>query len=218
MDHLRSRLIEGAGGRDFSGIAGCELPIWFGESLADLPPRRSDESIIEPLLDAMAEARVDRNAVARLTNEIAERGFPSVMPPVIEQGATPDGSAGFIANVNFGAQSGQLYSTGLGFDVQLSRPTPTTATDVLDLLQGIVTSHDKPVIQHLIVTAGGPDRRGLRYPGEEIQAAFMAQQPGFSVRAHYLRTVRLHLWSARRRHPRCCAGPAGGHQRTRHRD
>jgi hypothetical protein len=74
MDHLRKRLIAGGGGRDFSGVTGCLLWVWFGEKLDELPPKRWDDSIIEPLLDAIAECEVDHAAVARLNQEIADRG------------------------------------------------------------------------------------------------------------------------------------------------
>ncbi len=60
MDHLRERLIAGGGGRDFSGVAGCLLSVWFGEKLDELPPKRWDDSIIEPLLDAIADCKVDQ--------------------------------------------------------------------------------------------------------------------------------------------------------------
>jgi hypothetical protein len=118
MNHLRERLIAGGGGRDFSGVAGCLLSVWFGEKLDELPPKRWDDSIIEPLLDAVADCKVDHAAIARLTQEIAERGFPQVLPPVIETGKTPDESAGFVANAVLGPTEGVRFSTGLGFEVQ----------------------------------------------------------------------------------------------------
>lgn len=40
MDHLRQRLVSGAGDRDFSGVSGCVLSVWFGATLSDLPPKR----------------------------------------------------------------------------------------------------------------------------------------------------------------------------------
>lgn len=197
MEHLRARLIATAGARDFSGIAGCVLSVWFGAQLRDLPPKRWDESVVEPLLDSMASCRVDHDAVARLNREIAERGFPQVMPPVVATGSTPDNSAGFVANVVLGPTEGVRFSTGLGFDVQLSRPSEITGAGAVKMLQRIVSDHDQPAIQHLLVTAGGPDRSGVRYPAEEAVAAFLLAQPAVAVRARYLLSVSIHLWSAR---------------------
>jgi hypothetical protein len=198
MDHLRERLIAGGGGRDFSGVAGCLLSVWFGETLDDLPPRRWDDSIIEPLLDVIAETKVDHAAIARLTQEVAERGFPQVMPPVIETGKTPDGSAGFVANAVLGPTEGARFSTGLGFEVQLHLPEQVTYRSAKANLDRIVSRHDQPQIEHLLLTAGGPDRTGMRFPGEEVIAGFLAEQPEFHVEVERLQRVTLHLWSARR--------------------
>ncbi len=198
MEHLRARLVEGGGGRDFSGVAGCVLSIWFGENLSGLPPKRWDDSVVEPLLDCIADCQVDHAAIARLNQEIAERGFPQVMPPVIETRTTPDGTAGFVANALLGPMDGARFSTGLGFEVQLQMSVHVTATSARVNLDRIVHQHDKPEIDHLLLTAGGPDRGGMRFPGEEAVAAFIAEQPGLSVAAGCLERVTLHLWSARR--------------------
>jgi hypothetical protein len=198
MNHLRERLIAGGGGRDFSGVAGCLLSMWFGEKLDELPPKRWDDSIIEPLLDAVADCKVDHAAIARLTQEIAERGFPQVLPPVIETGKTPDESAGFVANAVLGPTEGVLFSTGLGFEVQLHLPEQVTYGSAQVNLDRIVNQHDQPQIEHLLLTAGGPDRTGMRFPGEEAIAGFLAEQPALHVEVQHLRRVTLHLWSARR--------------------
>jgi hypothetical protein len=96
--------MQGADDRDFSGIAGCLVSVWFGEHVNGLPPKRSDDSVVEPLLDLLAETEVDRDGIARMMQEVAERGFPQMMPPVISSKSTPDNSAGFIANVVADAQ------------------------------------------------------------------------------------------------------------------
>ncbi len=62
--------------------------------------------------------------------------------------------------------------------------------------QRIVTAHDKPEIEHLLITVGGPDIDGIRYPGEEILGAFVAEGPSLTIEAEHLRSVTMHLWSA----------------------
>ena len=198
MDHLRERLIAGGGGRDFSGVAGCVLSVWFGARLDDLPPKRWDDSIIDPLLDAIAECKVDHAAIARLIQEVAARGFPQVLPPVIATGKTPDESAGFTANALLAPTEGARFSTGLGFEIQLHLPEQVTYSSARANLNRIVNQHDQPQIEHLLLTAGAPDRTGTRFPGEEVIAGFLAEQPGFSVETEHLQRVTLHLWSTRR--------------------
>jgi len=65
-------------------------------------------------------------------------------------------------------------------------------------LDRIVSQHDQPRIEHLLLTAGGPDRTGTRFPGEEVIAGFLAEQPGLYVEVDHLQRGTLHLWSARR--------------------
>jgi hypothetical protein len=65
-------------------------------------------------------------------------------------------------------------------------------------LSRIVHDHDKAEIEHLLVTAGGPDRLGVRYPGEELLAAFIAEQEELAISVNHLRRLTLHLWAGRR--------------------
>jgi hypothetical protein len=65
-------------------------------------------------------------------------------------------------------------------------------------LDRIVSQHDQPQIEHLLLTAGGPDRTGMRFAGEEVIAAFLAEQPRLYIEVEHLQRVTLHLWSARR--------------------
>ena len=51
-------------------------------------------------------------------------------------------------------------------------------------------------IEHLLITVGGPDIDGIRYPGEEILGAFVAEGPSLTIEAEHLRSVTMHLWSA----------------------
>lgn len=198
IGHLRERLVAGGGGRDFSGVAGCLLSVWFGATLDQLPPKRWDDSIIDPLLDAIAECKVDHAAIARLTQEVAERGFPQVFPPVVATGRTTDESAGFVANAVLGPTEGTRFSTSLGFEIQLHLQDQMTYRGAKARLDRIVSQHDQPHIEHLLLTAGGPDRTGMRFPGEEVIAGFLLEQPGLDLEVAHLKRVTLHLWSARR--------------------
>lgn len=197
MQRLRARLVEHAGQRDFSGVAGCVISIWFGAQLRHLPPKNWDDSLINPLLDEIADCRVDREGIARLIAEVAERGFPQTRPPVVATASLPNDVAGFVANAVAAPHSSAQFSTGLGFEVDLARQNDLTESVVRAHLDRLVTSHDKPQIQHLLITAGGPDVEGFRYPGEELAAGFLAQLPDLSVKAKSLQKVTLHFWSAR---------------------
>lgn len=195
LAHLEQRLDAVSGDRDFSGVAGCVVSIWFGENLAELPPRRTDDSIIEPLLDELENATVDHQAIDALLATVAASGFPEILPPVITQGTTPDGSAGFVANrLVAPAHAGQIPG-GRGFQIGLHTPQQWRESELQAQLQRITSDHDKPEIEHLLVTAGGPDPNGIRYPGEEAYAAFLVERDDLMISAEHLTQVTLHLWS-----------------------
>lgn len=193
---LSERLASDAAGRDFSGIAGCVVSVWFGEQMQEQPPKRTDASLLDPLLDALGDAHVDHAAHRALSDEIAKRGFPDVLPPIMTEGKTPDGDAGFIANVACEPEQAHERFGELGFGIQLHMPRQVTATDVAGELSRLVSKHDKPEIEALVITAGGPDRNGVRYPAEEAFASLAVTDGESAIEAAYLTQVRLHLWSA----------------------
>jgi len=122
------------------------------------------------------------------------------MPPVVATGSIGSDAAGFVANVLLGPTDGLRFSTGLGFEVQLARSAEVTASGAISTLLRLVTTHDQPAIRHLVLTAGGPDRRGTRYPGEEAIASFLLSLPNIEIQANHLVSVAVHLWAARRIH------------------
>ena len=197
FDHLRRKLLGGAGNRDFSGIRECLVSVWFGETLSDLPPPRWDDAVIEPLLVAMEACQIDRVALARLNEEISQHGFPEKLPPIIPTGRTPDGQAGFIANLLPASPGNVGFSKGLPFEISLHRPSEVRLADVQSVFERLVQSHDKPEIEHLILTAGGPDQHGFRYPAEEAVARVLIREGGVVGTAQFLKRISVHLWSMR---------------------
>jgi hypothetical protein len=199
FEQLQVRLAAGAGGRSFDGIQGCVLGVWFGSTLDDLPPRRSDDTIIKPLLDAMADCVVDREALADYFAETGGRP-PTVgsQGPPLSKGEISDGLAGFVANVV--APTGIGLGDGLGFAVQLTMGDRVPLSRALGVLQKLVTDHDKAEISHLLVSAGAPDRRGRRFVGEEAVARFLLDHGEVTVRANCIERVSVHLWGERSIH------------------
>lgn len=197
MDSLRERAIASVASRDFSGVAGCAISVWFGPTMTDLPPKTTDDKLVDPLLDAIEACKVDFDATASLSAQIATEGFPQVMPPLIQTGQVEiDGDgAGFVVNVVAGRDA--VFPSGLPFDLQLSRQADLSATAVVEQLQRLVTSHDKGSIDSLVVTAGGPDRSGRIFPAEEAAAVFLLGLENVAVTATHIKSVNLHLWSGR---------------------
>src|SRR5262249_19233195 len=150
---LRRKLLEGASGKTFHGIRNCAVSISFGDDLSELPPRRSDDSIVEPLLDALDACTVD--------------GAPAVPgQPVVSvgEGQTPGGEASFVVNLAApNSLEGEVFRR-FGFDIHLQMQMQLSEIDLRSKMEDVVRGHEKPEIDHLLVTAGGPDRDGLCYP------------------------------------------------------
>jgi hypothetical protein len=72
-----------------------------------------------------------------------------------------------------------------------------TLSDAFARLQNIVRSHDRPEIDHILVTAGGPDTRGYRYPAEEAIANLLLCSANSGVEAKYIKRVTMHIWHSK---------------------
>lgn len=197
---LRQRLFDGAGGRSFAGIAGTLAAVSFGSQLDELPPRRTDDSIVDDLLDALSEAIVDRQVHESLMEQVVQSGgFPQQLPPgAITQGSTPDGVATFVANVLYPENRiPPNLPGGLPFLLQLHFPQRVTRGEVETELQRLATKHDKGRIQHLLVSSGAPNREGICFPAEETFARLLFEGAAVNaVTTTHISKVSLHLWSA----------------------
>ena len=59
-----------------------------------------------------------------------------------------------------GGAPGSMLFTLAGFDIALAYTTLLTAEEAWSEVQRLVDSHDKPGVDLLLVTAGGPDANG----------------------------------------------------------
>ena len=193
VDHLRRRLLDDAGTRDFSGVRDSVVTVTFFGIDEYLPPKRTDDGIVEPLRDTIASLHIDREAVARFIAETArDDQMPDRLPVTVA--TTPDGLAHVTANPIDASQlpSGPLVER-FGFGLTFNMPHQHRIGELTPELQRLVTQHDYPTIEHLLVTAGGPDVDGIRYPSEEALAAFLLDHaPG--VVAKHISRVTMHLW------------------------
>jgi hypothetical protein len=195
---LTERLAAGAGRRDFSGLKGTAVAVWFGERMEQEPPGRSDDALVDPLLDMLADATVDRDAHRRLMEEVDKaHGLPQQLPQgFLTEGSTPDRGVGFFANVVCEPEQAEDILGPAGFSIALHMPQPLTLDDVRAELERLTLKHDKPEIESLLVTAGGPDRNGIRYPAEELVAAQLAEGGDLALEAQHIQEVFLHLWGS----------------------
>jgi hypothetical protein len=174
FSRLRDKLV--AEQRDFSKIADCWVQIWFNVGRG-LPPKQGDQETVDQLITLLEGAEIDRAAIAAATAEIMMSGFPQHLPEATMPRQTADGSAGVhIAPQAEGwaSATGTPFATALGFECGLAMSTTWVVSDFDAELQRVLVQHDQPEIQQALVTIGGPDKAGIRYPGEDVLVDFLS--------------------------------------------
>jgi hypothetical protein len=167
-------LLAKSGEGSFPNLRDTAVIVWFGLG-SGLPPKRGDREVVNALVKCMQKARIDRDRLAEVADEIAREGFPDQFP---EGGAaiywTPEKEAGFqVVPV---APRGLVgaFAKKMGFACELSMSTQVNESAVRAELERLIRQHDQEGIDHLLITLGGPDQDGLVYPAEEQLVAFLA--------------------------------------------
>jgi hypothetical protein len=195
FQQLLEKLQCGAPGHDLSNLAGCDVDVSFNQ-LAGLPPKKTDSTLVEPLLHAMSEIRIDWE-VWRTYNAKLQSGPPAVGDQVptgyMGTTTTPDEEAMLTVNGVVDPLTPGVPPNG-PVNVQFNMTMQFTATEALALMQRLVTQHDKPQIDHLIIHVGAPDVDGWWYPAEEILARFVLERADVAVQATHMERVTVHLW------------------------
>lgn len=182
---LRKRLIVDASPSNFSAIAGTEITVWFGGGRM-LPPKRSDDEILTALIRALRAFRFDR----KIVEEMGATGDPH--PPNEHNSATIlNGAVGFYLSVVPLGRLQTEFAQRTGFECSLSFVQDIKESDVARELQRVIRQHDKPSIDHLLVSAGGPDRDNVQYPADDFQLDLLSTR---SFEFKNLKRVTLHRW------------------------
>jgi len=192
---FRERLFAATKEGRLAHLRGTLVNVWFLTE-GQLPPKATDELILEGLLQELQAYRPDREGYAQAVDSIMRDGFPERLPTQLLPISTADQSAGCqIVPVEEGALSGP-FSSATGFECQLKTSTYVRQSDIRAELNRLIAQHDKAPTQHLLLTLGGPDRNGLRYPSEAQLARLLLNGQPLAVPAvAHLRRVTLHCWT-----------------------
>jgi hypothetical protein len=175
----------------FSKLAGHMVYVWFDEGSVPVgrPHKHSDETAINALMRALAEYEPK-------TDQLWRPGGtpPPETAPDLPLSDTPAGASFYAVPITNAAPSTILFTIG-GFELGLAYSTLITARGAWDEIQRLVDGHDKPGVDLLVITAGGPDVRGNLFPAEEALARFVASNPlGLSGPPDHIKRVVLHTW------------------------
>jgi hypothetical protein len=176
----------------FSKLAGHVIYVWFEESdvpALGRPHKRSDTAALEALVKALAEYEPKTDHLWSASGQ-----FPEQMDelPLVD---TPAGAKFYAVPITNAAPSTMLFTIA-GFELGLVYTTFMTAKTAWTEVQRLVDSHDKPGVDVLLITAGGPDATGNVFPAEEVVADFVVDNPiGLTRSPHHIARVVLHSWA-----------------------
>jgi hypothetical protein len=173
----------------FTKLSGHTVYVWFDtdEAPVGLPHRRSDEDAIRELVQALADYEPK-------TEELRHDGQPPETLPDLALHET-DAGAKFYAAPIFNAVPNTMLFTLAGFELGLGYTSYVTPRKAWEEIQRLVDSHDKPGVDLLVITAGGPDLRGMIFPAEGVLATFILANPiGLTRAPNHIGRVLLHWW------------------------
>jgi hypothetical protein len=173
------------------------IRIWFGQG-ASLPPKKSDDRTLSALMKTIRDCTIHREHLASIAREIADRGFPQQLrPDDMAIFWTPNQSAGFnVSPVDHTDQPQREGRPPGNITCVLSMSSTVTSSQIQAELTRLVTeNHDNPKTDHLLITFGGPDLNGLKYPADEMLARFVTDEMLSALSVRWLKRLSLHCWT-----------------------
>jgi hypothetical protein len=184
--NLRRRILQEHG--RFSHLGGFMVYLWWPtqDGIA-LPFRPNDDAALDELLTSLASYRPTVDSTT-----IPGGGLPAEIPD-FGQVSTPSG-ASFYAVPFRNAVPDTAFRSFTGFDLGFAYTTEHTASTTTSELQRRIDQHDKPGVDWLLVTAGGPSAEGLVFPSETLVARFLTES-ALSIRPpQHISRIALHIW------------------------
>jgi hypothetical protein len=196
---LFSKLVDKVAANDTASLrhlAGTEINIWFSSDTSDIgpgrPPRVTDDSKTQKLMEALQNFELDRQRIADITADMIAHGPPQKLPEEVSP-VEKEGFGFHVASVD-NWQPRDLLTAGLGFGVSLSYALPIRKRGVREEIQRLVAAHDKEGIEQLLLVIGGPNPDGIRFPAEHYLSLWLREDPVEPVSARYIGQVTAHAW------------------------
>jgi hypothetical protein len=162
--------------------------MWINEgNEMGLPFRKTDTVAIAEVISALESYSLDFEQLI-----IAPGGLPEKLPE-IALAHTSHGCA-FYAGPMLDAVPNSQFFNSLGFEFGFAYTTHHNREEGWLEIARLIEKHDKPGIDHLLITVGGPNNKGLGFLTEEVLWAFMLEEPIAPVKPSYLATVTVHVW------------------------
>jgi hypothetical protein len=190
FNRLVKRLAE-HGQRAWDNLAGCIVHLEF-ISKTKLPPARDDVTLDTEIETDLASIVVDREGLIKFAERVAKEGFPKQWPNDVVIPNLKRARYRIVANFNPQWQPDDQFARSLGFKLILEYPK--TIREISAEINRMVSQHDNPATQHLLLSIGGPGIDGFGYPSESMLGKILLDIPSPRVEAIYLNKVTAHVW------------------------
>lgn len=190
FEKLRSRILEQ---KDrFSNLRGFMIYVWYGwhenRQSVSLPHHKNEEIAVDTLLEALAQHVSDKNSFMVPNGNLPEQmsNFGLIR--------TKQGAAFYAVPFTTAVPATDFFNQK-GFELGLAYTSRHQKEMVLDELLRVIKKHDKPQIDHLVISSGAPNERGLIYPSEDLLIEFSVEHGVPNLAPQHLKKIFLHLWS-----------------------
>lgn len=190
FESLRQRVLES--NVRFSNLRGYMVYVWFERHTNQgtaLPHHPTEEAQIDSLLDALTQCKPDPNRLV-----IPSENLPA-QAPSLGLIRTEHGAIFYVVPFTSGAPSTDFFAR-CGFELGLAFTSRHDREEVWEELRRIISKHDKEQIDHLVISSGAPNEKGLVYLAEDALVQFAFEQGVQQVAPKHLKVIYLHVWSA----------------------
>lgn len=190
FDEIRRTLVA-ANPNNFSHLHGLLVSVWVitdGNQL-DKPLNSKHKN---DLIEQLAKFRFSPE-----TGLVTSTGLPPVAPDTLNINTTPSGWH-FCATPFLLSAPVSSFFDRMGFELSFIYTTQHTPSEIWSELSRRISQHDKPEINDLVFTIGGPNRSGFIHPSEEVIFDFMLSHPCPIPQPQHLQRVLAHSWETGR--------------------
>jgi len=172
----------------FSRLRGCVVYVWFegSDGKLSMPFSSADDRALVNLVELLIGYEPQPSALQLPTDTLPEQA--PMLPTAEGEGCR------FYAVQMADAVPTSEFFTRTGFELGLAYTTNHSRPSASDELARVVAKHDQDGIDHLLLTAGGPNVNGLIHLSEHVLSAFLLETPPVFPKPNHLSKVMLHLW------------------------
>lgn len=159
-----------------------------GEIETGRPPHPNEKPSIDSLVEALKEYKPKKEILMLPTGALPE------VAPDIDARKTPHGAMFYAVPFVNGTPATDFCSK-YGFELGLAYTSIHEKSALLKELSQRIDAKDNDGVDHLLVSVGAPDERGICYPAESLLVDFALADQKLDLSPKHLKEIYLHFWS-----------------------